>query len=43
MFGRLELFRALRKSDRVEVLLVGFQEAAQYEIAEEKREVPVES
>ena len=41
-FGRLELFRALRKGDGVDVSLVGFQEAAQYEIAEEKLELPVD-
>ena len=41
-FGRLELFRALRKGDRVEVSLVGFQDTAQYEIAEEKLASPVE-
>lgn len=41
-FGRLELFRALRKGDRVEVSLLGFQDTAQYEIAEEKLELPVE-
>lgn len=28
-FGRLELFRALRKGSRVEVLLVGFPETAE--------------
>lgn len=41
-FGRMELFQALRKGDRVAVSLVGFQDTAQYEIAEEKLEVPVE-
>ena len=41
-FGRLELFRALRKGDRVEMSLVGFRDTAQYEIEEEKRELSVE-